>query len=58
MRENSHSHEEMLRGGRWRWTSADTRCACGGQTSRFPPKEFELLEAFLRGKTACSRVYS
>ena len=35
---------------RWRWTSPATRSAVGGEAGRFPPKEFELLETFLRRK--------
>ena len=33
-----------------RWTSPATRCTVAGRPAAFPPKEFELLEAFLRRK--------
>ena len=36
--------------GRWRWTSFATRSSWKVKPTPFPPKEFELLETFLRRK--------
>ena len=35
---------------RWRWTSSATRSWSAARPASFPPKEFELLETFLRRK--------
>ena len=43
--------DDVLDGrARSRWTSSATRSRSAGEAASFPPKEFELLETFLRRK--------
>ena len=43
---------------RSRWMSLATKFGVRDEAVAFPPKEFELLELFLRGRDACSRATS